>query len=117
MTRGMRMRSKWEGEGEVEEAEEKEETSQSCDFAPKSFRCLPNGLSCGAMHCSVTKNNCSPLSLVWRVPYALDCPTDALRAIFEANFFGWHDLTIRVIKVGHARGLLRITSAPTARSP
>lgn len=26
-----------------------------------------------------------------------DLPTDALRAIFEANFFGWHDLTRRAI--------------------
>ncbi|WP_299208288.1 SDR family oxidoreductase [uncultured Tateyamaria sp.] len=26
-----------------------------------------------------------------------DLPTDALRAIFEANFFGWHDLTRQVI--------------------
>ena len=26
-----------------------------------------------------------------------DLPTDALRTIFEANFFGWHDLTRRAI--------------------
>ena len=26
-----------------------------------------------------------------------DVPTDVLRAQFEANFFGWHDLTRRVI--------------------
>ncbi len=36
-----------------------------------------------------------------------DIPTDALRALFEANFFGWHDLTRRVIpamrKQGHGR--------------
>ncbi|WP_299551994.1 SDR family oxidoreductase [uncultured Tateyamaria sp.] len=36
-----------------------------------------------------------------------DLPTDALRAIFEANFFGWHDLTRQVIpamrKQGHGR--------------
>jgi len=40
------------------------------------------------------------MSIGRRVPCAGDCPTDALRAIFEANFFGWHDLTVRVIKVG-----------------
>lgn len=33
-----------------------------------------------------------------------DLPTDALRAIFEANFFGWHDLTRRVIPVMRAQG-------------
>lgn len=36
-----------------------------------------------------------------------DLPTDALRAIFEANFFGWHELTRAVIPVmrnqGHGR--------------
>lgn len=33
-----------------------------------------------------------------------DLPTDALRAIFEANFFGWHDLTRRVIPVMRDQG-------------
>ena len=28
-----------------------------------------------------------------------DLPTDALRAIFEANFFGWHELTRKVIPI------------------
>ena len=37
-----------------------------------------------------------------------DLPTDALRAIFEANFFGWHDLTRRVIPVMRAAGAGRI---------
>ena len=37
-----------------------------------------------------------------------DLPTDALRAIFEANFFGWHDLSRRVIKVMRAQGHGRI---------
>jgi NAD(P)-dependent dehydrogenase (short-subunit alcohol dehydrogenase family) len=36
-----------------------------------------------------------------------DVPTDALRAQFEANFFGWHELTRRVIpamrRQGHGR--------------
>jgi NAD(P)-dependent dehydrogenase (short-subunit alcohol dehydrogenase family) len=32
-----------------------------------------------------------------------DLPTDALRAIFEANFFGWHDLTRRAIPVMRAQ--------------
>lgn len=36
-----------------------------------------------------------------------DIPTDALRALFEANFFGWHDLTRRVLpamrRQGHGR--------------
>jgi NAD(P)-dependent dehydrogenase (short-subunit alcohol dehydrogenase family) len=37
-----------------------------------------------------------------------DLPPDALRAIFEANFFGWHDLTRRVIPVMRAQGSGRI---------
>jgi len=37
-----------------------------------------------------------------------DLPTDALRAIFEANFFGWHDLTRYVVPVMRAQGYGRI---------
>lgn len=37
-----------------------------------------------------------------------DLPVDALRASFEANFFGWHDLTQRVIPVMRAQGHGRI---------
>jgi len=37
-----------------------------------------------------------------------DLPTDALRAIFEANFFGWHELTRAVIPVMRAQGHGRI---------
>ncbi|MEM6577609.1 MAG: SDR family NAD(P)-dependent oxidoreductase [Pseudomonadota bacterium] len=37
-----------------------------------------------------------------------DMPTDALREIFEANFFGWHDLTRRVLPVMRAQGRGRI---------
>ncbi len=37
-----------------------------------------------------------------------DLPTDALRAIFEANFFGWHDLTRRVLPAMRAQGGGRI---------
>ncbi|MEM6373222.1 MAG: SDR family NAD(P)-dependent oxidoreductase [Pseudomonadota bacterium] len=37
-----------------------------------------------------------------------DLPTDALRAIFEANFFGWHTLTRAVIPVMRAQGYGRI---------
>ena len=37
-----------------------------------------------------------------------DLPTDALRAIFEANFFGWHELTQKVIPVMRAQGHGRI---------
>ncbi|WP_299723028.1 SDR family NAD(P)-dependent oxidoreductase [uncultured Tateyamaria sp.] len=37
-----------------------------------------------------------------------DVPTDALRAIFEANFFGWHELTRAVIPVMRAHGQGRI---------
>lgn len=33
-----------------------------------------------------------------------DLPTEALRQIFEANFFGWHDLTRQVIPVMRAQG-------------
>ena len=37
-----------------------------------------------------------------------DLPTGALRAIFEANFFGWHELTRHVIPVMRAQGHGRI---------
>tara|TARA_R110002012_G_scaffold179022_1_gene344486 strand:+ start:8320 stop:9147 length:828 start_codon:yes stop_codon:yes gene_type:complete len=37
-----------------------------------------------------------------------DLPTDALRAIFESNFFGWHELTRRVLPVMRAQGYGRI---------
>ena len=37
-----------------------------------------------------------------------DLPTDALRDIFEANFFGWHALTRKVIPVMRAQGQGRI---------
>ncbi|PWJ20959.1 SDR family NAD(P)-dependent oxidoreductase [Jannaschia seohaensis] len=37
-----------------------------------------------------------------------DLPTDALRANFEANFFGWHDLTRRVIPIMRTQGHGRI---------
>ncbi len=37
-----------------------------------------------------------------------DLPTDALRAIFEANFFGWHTLTRAIIPVMRAQGHGRI---------
>lgn len=33
-----------------------------------------------------------------------DLPTDGLRAIFEANFFGWHDLTRLALPVMRAQG-------------
>ncbi|MEY8829500.1 SDR family NAD(P)-dependent oxidoreductase [Sedimentitalea sp. XS_ASV28] len=33
-----------------------------------------------------------------------DLPTDGLRAIFEANLFGWHDLTRQVIPVMRQQG-------------
>ncbi len=37
-----------------------------------------------------------------------DLPVEGLRAIFDANFFGWHDLTRRVIPVMRAQGHGRI---------
>ncbi|MBV2359812.1 SDR family NAD(P)-dependent oxidoreductase [Thalassococcus sp. CAU 1522] len=39
-----------------------------------------------------------------------DLPADALRAIFETNVFGWHDLTCRVIPVMRAQGHGRIVN-------
>ncbi|MDJ0823459.1 MAG: SDR family NAD(P)-dependent oxidoreductase [Paracoccaceae bacterium] len=39
-----------------------------------------------------------------------DLPADALREIFEANVFGWHDLTCRVIPVMRAQGHGRIVN-------
>lgn len=37
-----------------------------------------------------------------------DLPTEALRAQFEANFFGWHDLTRRLVPTMRAQGKGRI---------
>lgn len=37
-----------------------------------------------------------------------DLPTAALRQAFEANFFGWHDLTHRVLPVMRAQGHGRV---------
>ncbi|CUK16542.1 D-beta-hydroxybutyrate dehydrogenase [Ruegeria denitrificans] len=37
-----------------------------------------------------------------------DLPTDGLREIFEANFFGWHELTRQVIPAMRAQGHGRI---------
>lgn len=43
------------------------------------------------------------------VPGAVeDLPTDALRSIFEANFFGWHTLTRAVLPTMRAQGHGRI---------
>lgn len=43
------------------------------------------------------------------VPAAVeDVPRDAMRAIYEANLFGWHDLTRQVIKVMRRQGHGRI---------
>lgn len=39
-----------------------------------------------------------------------DLPTDALRAIFETNVFGWHELTRQVIPVMRAQGHGRIVN-------
>jgi NAD(P)-dependent dehydrogenase (short-subunit alcohol dehydrogenase family) len=37
-----------------------------------------------------------------------DLPTDALRSIFEANFFGWHELTLSLLPVMRKQGYGRI---------
>lgn len=37
-----------------------------------------------------------------------DLPTDVLRAQFEANFFGWHELTNRVLPIMRKQGFGRI---------
>lgn len=37
-----------------------------------------------------------------------DLPTDALRSIFEANFFGWHELTCQILPIMRAQGHGRI---------
>jgi NAD(P)-dependent dehydrogenase (short-subunit alcohol dehydrogenase family) len=45
----------------------------------------------------------------YAIPGAVeDLPDDALRQIFEANFFGWHSLTRRAIPVMRAQGHGRI---------
>jgi NAD(P)-dependent dehydrogenase (short-subunit alcohol dehydrogenase family) len=43
-----------------------------------------------------------------------DLPTDGLRAIFEANFFGWHELTRRVIPVMRKQGHGRIVQCSSS---
>lgn len=45
----------------------------------------------------------------YAIPGAVeDVPTDALRAIFEANLFGWHDLTRRAVATMRRQGEGRI---------
>lgn len=45
----------------------------------------------------------------YAIPGAVeDMPTDALRTAFEANFFGWHELSRQVIPVMRAQGHGRI---------
>lgn len=45
----------------------------------------------------------------YAIPGAVeDLPTDALRTIFEANFFGWHDLTTQLIPLFRQQGHGRI---------
>ncbi len=47
----------------------------------------------------------------YAIPGAVeDIPRGALRAIFEANLFGWHDLTRQVIPVMRAQGHGRIVN-------
>jgi len=47
----------------------------------------------------------------YAIPGAMeDVPRAALRAIFEANVFGWHDLTNQVIPVMRAQGYGRIVN-------
>ncbi|MBV0913181.1 SDR family oxidoreductase [Anianabacter salinae] len=47
----------------------------------------------------------------YAVPAAVeDVPTDALRAIFEANLFGWHTLTRAVLPIMRAQGHGRIVN-------
>ncbi len=45
---------------------------------------------------------------------AEDLPTEGLREIFEANFFGWHDLTRQVIPVMRRQGQGRILQCSSA---
>ena len=47
----------------------------------------------------------------YAVPGAVeDLPREALREIFECNFFGYHDLTTRVIRIMRAQGSGRIVN-------
>ena len=47
----------------------------------------------------------------YAIPGAVeDLPTDALRQIFESNFFGWHELTRAVLPVMRAQGHGRIVN-------
>jgi len=47
----------------------------------------------------------------YAIPGAVeDLPTDALRQIFEANLFGWHELTRRIIPLMRAQGHGRIVN-------
>ena len=60
---------------------------------------------------SLTNNRLDALfnNGAYAIPGAVeDLPTDGLRAIFEANFFGWHSLTQLAMQVMRKQGYGRI---------
>lgn len=97
----------------------------TCRKAEDAERLRSEGLTCGVL--DYTDPDSIEAGLAWALeetggtldalfnngaygmPAAVeDLPMDGLRAIFENNFFGWHDLTRRVIPIMRAQGHGRI---------
>ena len=97
----------------------------TCRKPEDAERLRAEGLTCGVLDLSDTASITAGLSWAldqtggtldalfnngaFGLPGAVeDLPTDGLREIFEANFFGWHELTRQVIPVMRAQGHGRI---------
>lgn len=97
----------------------------TCRKPEDAERLRSEGLTCGVLDLSSTDSIAEGLDWAlnqtggtldalfnngaYGLPGAVeDLPTDGLRDIFETNFFGWHELTRRVIPVMRAQGHGRI---------
>lgn len=97
----------------------------TCRKPEDAERLRAEGLTCGVLDLSSTDSIAEGLDWAlnqtggtldalfnngaYGLPGAVeDLPTDGLRDIFETNFFGWHELTRRVIPVMRAQGHGRI---------
>ncbi|EEZ31828.1 short-chain dehydrogenase/reductase SDR [Brucella sp. 83/13] len=69
---------------------------------------LPRWLQMFCKPAEASSMHCSTMEPIAQPGAVEDLPVEALRAQFEANFFGWHDLTRRIVPVMRAQGHGRI---------